>query len=315
MLGDILPAKEAKVAEEPTVERDTQTRDMIDELETAQIEELQKADEEAKTRATREEAKAKAEKERLKFESDLAELTGRVERKQEKTTEDTRLQLLLPIVESEVKNIPKAFVQTLKREGITNTNLTERERNLINRAYDIRLAEEPVAEAEPVVQAPEAQKKELRSIESLIPEKKTQREPEQMGFPGMGKPKGAAPQAFSEEEIASQEAKPFATVLTPEVLANAGLPKQSGFYKQLLNMDMADAAQQPVVAHVFGRIRTNPNLSTATKDAVENLAMQAFGGLAKQGDMFVPAKPTKADRKSTRLNSSHSQQSRMPSSA
>ena len=83
LLGDILPAKEAKVAEEPTVERDTQTRDMIDELETAQIEELQKADEEAKTRATREEAKAKAEKERLKFESDLAELTGKVERKQE----------------------------------------------------------------------------------------------------------------------------------------------------------------------------------------------------------------------------------------
>ena len=293
LLGDVLPAKEPKATEAPTVERDTQTRDMIDELESQQIEELQKADEEAKVRVSREEARAVAEKERMKFESDLAELTGKVERKQEKTTEDTRLQLLLPIVESDVKNIPKAFVLELKREGFANTNLTERERNLINRAYDVRLAEAPAVEAEPVVQEPEAQKKELRSIESLIPEKKTQRVPEQMGFPGMGKPKGAAPQAFSEEEIASQE-KPFATVLTPEVLANAGLPKQSGFYKQLLNMDMADATQQPVVAHIFGRIRTNQNLSTSTKDAVENLAMQAFGGLAKQGDMFVPAKPTKA---------------------
>ncbi len=282
-------AQEDVKVEEPAVERDTQTRDMIDELESQQVEEMYAKDE-------REAAKIKVEKERLKFESDLAELTGRVERKQEKTTENTRLQLLLPIVESEVKNIPKAFVQTLKREGITNTNLTERERNLINRAYDIRLAEAPAVEAEPVVGAPEAQKKELRSIESLIPEKKTQRVPEQMGFPGMGKPKGAAPQAFSEEEIAAQEEKPFATVLTPEVLANAGLPKQSGFYKQLLNMDMADATQQPVVAHIFGRIRTNPNLSTSTKDAVENLAMQAFGGLAKQGDMFVPAKPTKATK-------------------
>jgi len=293
LLGDVLPAKEAKVAEEVAPERDTQTRDMIDELETQQIEELQKADEEAKARGTREEARAIAEKERQKFESELAELTGAVERKQEKTSQDTRLQLLLPIVESDVKNIPKAFVTELKREGYTNTNLTDRERNLINRAYDIRLAEAPVVEAEPVIQQPESQKKELRSIESLIPEKKAQREPEQIGFPGMGKPKGAAPQAFSEEEIASQE-KPFATVLTPEVLANAGLPKQSGFYKQLLNMDMADTAQQPVVANIFGRIRENPNLSTSTKDAVENLAMQAFGGLAKQGDMFVPAKPTKA---------------------
>jgi hypothetical protein len=261
---------------------DTRTQDMIDELETQQIEELQKADE-----------GAKAEKERLKFESDLAELTGRVERKQEKTSADNRLQILLPIVEAKANNIRKVFVQALKREGFTNPNLTEREQKLINRAYDIRLAEEPAVEAEPVIEASEEQKKELQSIESLIPEKKSQREPEQMGFPGMGKPKGAAPQAFSEEEIAAQE-KPFATVLTPEVLATAGLPKQSGFYKQLLNMDMADAAQQPVVANIFGRIRTNPNLSTSTKDAVENLAMQAFGGLAKQGDMFVPAKPTKA---------------------
>lgn len=281
--------EEIKAAQEPTVERDTQTRDIIDELESQQVEELYAQDE-------RETVKTKAEKERLRFESELAELTGTMERKQEKTSQDTRLQLLLPIVESNVKNIPKAFVLELKREGFTNTNLTDRERNLINRAYDIRLAEEPVAETEPVVQQSELQKKELRSIESLIPEKKLQRDPEQMGFPGMGKPKGAAPQAFSEEELASQE-KPFATVLTPEVLATAGLPKQSGFYKQLLNMDMADAAQQPVVANIFGRIRENPNLSTGTKDAVENLAMQAFGGLAKQGDMFVPAKPTKATAK------------------
>ena len=305
LLGELTPARERveeqpKAEEDPfAVKRDDQTRDMIDELETQQVEELYAKDE-----------RTAAEKERLKFESDLAELTGKMERKQEKTSEDTRLQLLLPIVESDVKNIPKAFVTELKREGFANTNLTERERNLINRAYDIRLAEEPVAEAEQEVQATEGQKKELRSIESLIPEKKTQRAQEQMGFPGMGKPKGAAPQAFSEEELASQEkpftgrsdeaprsytsTAPFQTVLTPEVLATAGLPKQSGFYKQLLNMDMADAAQQPVVANIFGRIRTNPNLSAPTKDAVEKLAMQAFGGLAKQGDMFVPAKPTKA---------------------
>jgi hypothetical protein len=258
-------------------QRDTQTRDMIDELESQQVEELYARDE-------RETAKAKAEKERLKFESDLAELTGKMETKQEKTTGDTRLQLLLPIVESDIKNIPKAFVSELKRQGITNINLTDRERKLINRAYDIRLAEEPVVEAEPMLKQPEGQAAEL---ESLVPEKKSQREPEQMGFPGMGKPKGVAPQAFSEEEIASQE-KPFATVLTPEVLAKAGLPKQSGFYKQLLNMDMADTAQQPAVANIFGRIRENPNLSTSTKDAIENLAMQAFGGLAKQGEMYGP---------------------------
>jgi CRISPR/Cas system CMR subunit Cmr4 (Cas7 group RAMP superfamily) len=90
--------------------KDTQTRDMIDELESQQLEQLQKADEEAKVRGTREEARAIAEKERLKFESELAELTGALERKQEKTSQDTRLQLLLPIVESDVKNTRRVVV-------------------------------------------------------------------------------------------------------------------------------------------------------------------------------------------------------------
>jgi len=53
-------------------------------------------------------------------------------------------------------------------------------------------------------------------------------------------------------------------------------------------MDMADPTQQPVVANIFGRVRENPNVKPATKEAVETLAMQAFGGLSKQGEMFGP---------------------------
>jgi hypothetical protein len=257
--------------------QDTQTRDMIDELETQQANELVARDQQATQQS-------KAEQERLKFESDIAELTGRLEDKQKKTSQDTRLTLLLPIVESNISNIPKAFDNALRAEGITALEFTEREKALIKRAYDIRLAEEPVVAEETTAQ-PEGQTAEL---ETLVPEKKTTREPEQMGFPGMGKPKGPAPKAFSEEELATQEEKPFATVLTPEVLTATGLPKQSGFYKQLLNMDMANAEQQPIVAHIFGRVRENPNVTQSTKDAIERIAMQAFGGLAKQGEMFGP---------------------------
>lgn len=285
--------------------RDTETRDLIDELETTQIAEMEAED-----------AASKAERERLKFESDLAELGGRLEAKQTKTTQDERLSLLLPVIDSDVKNIPKAFVQTLKREGFTNLNLTERERNIINKAYDIRLLEEPEAVAEEaVIEQPKGQVEEL---EALVPEKKApKREPEQMSFPGMGKPKGKTPEAFSESELAQREEKPFTgrsdeaprsytstarfpTTLTGGLLSQIGLPKQSGFYKQLLNMDMADPAQQPVVANIFAKVRTNPNVSQGTKDAIERMAMQAFGGLAKQQDMFPEgkkgakaAKPTK----------------------
>jgi hypothetical protein len=233
-------------------------------------------------RAKADAAKAKAERERLKFESDLAETDARLQAAREKTSQDRRLEVLLPIIESDVQNIPKAFVQKLKLEGFVRPNLTERERNLINRAYDLRLMEKPAPEAEPTAPAESAE------MEAAIPEKKETREPEQIGFPGMGKPKGAAPQAFSEEELAAQEEKPFATKLTADVLDSTGLPKQSGFYKQLLGMDMADPNQQPAIANIFAKVRANPNVTQNTKDAIERMAMQAFGGLAKQREMFGP---------------------------
>ena len=273
-------------APDTRTERDTETRDMISEMETADVERMVEEDKSAELRKLMEQDKAEAKKARLKLESDIAELDGQIKAKQEKTSQDKRLELLLPIVESDVQNIPKAFVQTLKREGYSNPNLTERERNLINRVYDLRLAEEPTPvtpEEEPSAPAENA------AMEALIPEKTDQREPEQMGFPGMGKPKGKAPEAFSEEEVAAQE-KPFDTVLTPEVLDKTGLPKQSGFYKQLLNMDMADAAQQPIVANIFTKVRQNPNVTPTTKQAIERMAMQAFGGLAKQQELFPEGK-------------------------
>ena len=264
------------------VERDTQTMDMITDLEeTQQIEEMVAQDEAA---ARDRQAKADAEKARLKFESDLAETDARVQKAREKGSEETRLELLLPIVDKPDVNIPKLFAKELKRNGLipegTEAVLTDREKKLIQRAYDLRLAE---AEATPTdTEADNA------ALEAAIPEKGARREPVQMGLPGMAKPKGMQPQAFSEEEVAAQEEKPFDTVLTPEVLDKTGLPKQSGFYRQLLDMDMADPTQQPVVANIFGRVRENPNVKPATKDAIETLAMQAFGGLAKQGEMFGP---------------------------
>jgi len=320
LFGEIVPTREeatTKGVEEPTPARDERTRDMIDEMETAQIKEMEEADKSTEQNRLMEEDKAKAEKERLKFESDLAELDGRIKAKEEKTTEDKRLELLLPIVDSDVRNIPKAFVQTLKREGFANPNLTERERALINRAYDLRLAGEPAPvtpEVEPSAPAENA------AMEAAVPEKEAQREPEQMGFPGMGKPKGKAPEAFSEEELAGQAEKPFTgrsdeaprsytstalfpTVLTANVLDKTGLPKQSGFYKQLLGMDMSDQNQWPAITNIFGKVRSNANIKPATKQAIERIAMQAFGGMAKQQELFPkgkkgakaekPAKPAK----------------------
>jgi hypothetical protein len=276
------------VGEKTVDKRDVRTRDMIDELETQQIEELQAGVSPEQLRAELETKQDDAEKARLKFESDLAETDARVKNAREKGTEEKRLALLLPIIDAPDVNIPQLFAKELKRDGLipegTEAILTPREKKLIQRAYDLRLAETPVVED---VQVEDTQT-DNAGLESAIPEKDAQREPVQMGLPGMAKPKGTKPQAFSEEEIAAQEDKPFDTVLTSEVLDKTGLPKQSGFYKQLLNMDMSDPTQQPVIANIFGRVRENPNVKPATKEAVETLAMQAFGGLSKQGEMFGP---------------------------
>jgi len=227
----------------------------------------------------------------------IAEIDKRVEEAQKKRTTTARLEVLTPLLKSTVPNIEKiesAFAEKLKAEGFKNTEPTEQERALI--AFDVKRRRingiidrmfRPKPESTDSGVEPSAPA-ENAEMEAAIPEKKETREPEQIGFPGMGKPKGAAPQAFSEEELAAQEEKPFATKLTADVLDSTGLPKQSGFYKQLLGMDMADPNQQPAIANIFAKVRANPNVTQNTKDAIERMAMQAFGGLAKQREIFGP---------------------------
>ena len=240
--------------------------------EIERVQEARKKSEEA--------ARAEAEKVRLRFESDLESVNARLQDTQNKTTEQTRMAILLPIIESDTKNIPREFNRQLAANGITNTNLTDAERALIKRVYDIRLATPATPEVEP--SAPS----ELKTLEEGIPEKKETRVPEQMGFPGMGKPKGVAatpaPEAVEEVEAAPSP------VLTGDLLDKTGLSKQSGYYKRLINKDMSVPDQQTQVRDVLVDVRSNPNLATSTKQAIERVAMQAFNALAKQGELFGP---------------------------
>lgn len=80
----------------------------------------------------------------------------------------------------------------------------------------------------------------------------------------------------------------FQTRITAGLLDSLGLPRQSSIYRQLLGKDMADPAQQPQIAELFGRVRTDNSISERTKAGVEGLAMQAFGGLAQQQEMIGP---------------------------
>lgn len=108
---------------------------------------------------------------------------------------------------------------------------------------------------------------------------------EMFGTPAFEKRTPTTEQALAGPPTAPAQ---FATVLTPEVLKDTGLKPQSGFYKKLLNKDMADPTDQATVRDTLVEVRQNKNLTNSTKEATERIAMQAFGALAQQQEMFGP---------------------------
>jgi len=268
---------------EATAPAAPQQRDLIDELEAQQTKELIDQDETNQILSLFEqdaqrEQQAQAQRDRLKFESDLAETDARRMEADRKQTENHRLEILRTIIEEpSVKNIQATFGDALKIAGYTDTNFTPREREMIQRASDVRAAQPVGAEVEPSAPA------QLGTMEAAIPERREARPPEQLGIPGVGKREApAAP------EMAEPAAPKFSTVLTADVLNSTGLPPQSETYKQLLNKDMANPAQQEQIRDALVNVRTNPQIDANTKGAVERVAMQAFGALSTQSEMFGP---------------------------
>jgi hypothetical protein len=94
------------------------------------------------------------------------------------------------------------------------------------------------------------------------------------------------------EVTAAEEApvveKEMPTVLDANTLNATGLPKQSGIYKQLLGKDLTDLEGLDAVMQIVERAKTNNSLSTATKQALDSLATNAFNIYGKQAEMFGP---------------------------
>ena len=226
---------------------------------------------------------------RLKFESDLAQIDAEVQGKQQKTAEDQRLQLLLPIIANpDVKSIPSQFGEALKAAGIKDTEFTERERNLITRAQDFKAAEPlaPVA-SELVPSTPNDPVLEEQIKQGDL----FSREPEQLGLPGvMGK--GAAKRAGKTRAVTEPETVGVQGELGPipiideQALDTLKLPKAAAVRKRLLGKDMNDPAQRQQVNTELRAVLQNPNTPKETKEAVrEVLAQSEF---TRQNEMFGP---------------------------
>jgi len=108
---------------------------------------------------------------------------------------------------------------------------------------------------------------------------------EMFGTPAFERRTPTTEQALAGPPTAPAE---FSTVLSAEVLKDTGLKPQSGFYKKLLNKDITNPEDQATVRDTLVEVRQNKNLTDSTKEATERIAMQAFGALAQQQEMFGP---------------------------
>lgn len=241
------------------------TRDVVAELEAADTGREVKEDTSAQLRTLLEDTTAEVDTKRQQLASDVAKLDAEIKAKEIKTPEDKRLELLIPLVESDVKDIPTLFAQTLKREGYDNSNLTERERGLITRVFDLQLAENPAA---------------ATGVEPSAP----------------AETEAAAPLAAepARAEKVAEETQSPATTLTAEALDATGLPPQSGFYKQLLGKDVADPLQQPAVAAIVSKVQANANISPDTKQAVQRLVTPTEGIPSEKSGTVAGAIGTRA---------------------
>lgn len=226
---------------------------------------------------------AAAQQERLKFESDLAETDARLKSTQEKTSEDLRLGLLLPLIENPtITNIPKAFGRALQTAGVTNLQFTPRERELIQRAYDVRVAED--------MRTPEDNPQTRRygtPNEMDVYKPARAQEPQQIGLPGFAAPKGMA---RTEPVVAPEAAEaPEQMAIGQKEVDFLFLPASSAVRKNILGKDMFDPAQrayvveQLVAARQAFAGRSDPRSRTAVKRINDILRMSPV--VRTQGEM------------------------------
>jgi hypothetical protein len=214
---------------------------------------------------------------RLKFESDLTEQLNQLNLTRDKTEEQARLAVLLPIIENPgITNIPKAFDRALRTMGGFNPQFTERERSLIQRAYDVRGAEDQITRPTD------------RTPNEMDVYKESRQEPQQIGLPGFAAPKGsrAAPVA---EEPAAPESDMTVDQAAVDYLF---LPKNAAVRQNILGKDLSDPAQRATVVDELKKARdafatrSDPRSRTAVKRINEILSQSPF--IRSQGELRGP---------------------------
>jgi len=169
----------------------------------------------------------------------------------------------------------------------------------INLAHQ-QAVQEKQAQVEKIARQSQAQQQ--LNLAGLLPEQKTFRPPTANGAPAAqqqsdlfgerGRPSRTEGirqgQTQSLQEDLTYQQPQISTVLDAETLKNTGLKPQSGYYKQLLGLDMANPDDQIKLGQVLTAARQNTRMNQAP---IEFLRNQAFTELAKQQSLPLTEAP------------------------
>jgi len=278
---DVPEAAETVTPEQPAAMGDLV--DMADQRQRTAAEDADIADQLAAIDA--EEGAQQQQAAALRAESDIETITGQQETQRQQATEQGRRSILQDVIEKtpsrNYNRVSRMYEDALTKAGYQGDKAkpTEAEIQTIQRAVNVQRAErpEPVSPvAEPIKLPPEAT--QLQEMESRIPERAAQREPEQLGMPGIRRRIQEAPA----REGMAPEAQAAPETVTDEMLDQMGIAPRSPIRQRLRGKDLNDPTTREILTSFANQPRTSQTAELGISRRLEGVPEE-------QPDLFAPS--------------------------
>jgi hypothetical protein len=278
----LLEEAETRAPEQPAAMGDLV--DMADQRQRAAQEDADIADQLAAIEA--EEGAQQQQAAALRAESDVETITGQQETQRQQATEQGRRRILQDVIEKtpsrNYNRLSRVYEDALTKAGYQGDRAkpTEAELQTIQRAVNVQRAERPEAPespvAEPITAPPEAT--QLQEMEARIPERAAQREPEQLGLPGVRRRTQQAP---VREGMPTEEPGAQPETVTDAMLDEMGIAPRSPIRQRLRGKDLNDPTTRQILTSFANQPRT-------PQTAQLGISRRLEGVPEEQADLFAP---------------------------
>jgi hypothetical protein len=277
----LLEEAETRAPEQPAAMGDLV--DMADQRQRAAQEDADIVDQLAAIEA--EEGAQQQQAAAVRAESDLETIAGQQETQRQQATEQGRRRVLQDVIEKtpsrNYNRVARVYQDALAAAGYRGDRAvpTEAELQTIRRAVDVQRAERPAAEPvqEAPIQAP-PEATQLQEMEARIPERAAQREPEQLGLPGVRRRTQQPP---VREGMPTEEPQARPDVVTDAMLDEMGIAPRSPVRQRLRGKDLNDPTTRQILTSFANQPRTPQTAQLGVSRRLEGVP-------EAQPDLFAP---------------------------